>query len=223
MAITDEFTVNILVNGQPCKEYGGEVESGRGPKKVTKYIEAISDAPYNISLEISPSFESTSTALVFKISTDGYLVHRCCARPDGHGIRHTISQIPGGAGYYSLSFIGIKRSKSNPEYSGWELACLLSEAKGEDPLDPYISVDRLKRTGAILVEVYRYDVPEQTPTRMRSQPSYLKALQAQMKIPEKKLEKLGLSLTHSTRCASFDSLSHKDWLPRIVNFYLPGL
>lgn len=50
MAIIDEFTANILVNGQPCKEYGGGVESGRGPKKVTKYIEAISDAPYNISL-----------------------------------------------------------------------------------------------------------------------------------------------------------------------------
>ena len=223
MAIIDEFTVNILVNGQPCKEYVGGTESGGGPKKITKYIEAISDAPYNISLEVSPSFEFTTTAIVLKISIDGYLVQQCCVRPDNRGIRHTISEIPGGAGYHSFSFISIKRSKSNPEYSGWELACLLSEAKGEDPLDPYISDDRLKRTGTILVEFYRYDVPEQTPTRMRAQPSYFKVLQAQRKIPGKKLEELGLSLTHSTRYASFDSLPHKDWLPRIINFYLSGL
>lgn len=143
MAIIDEFTVNILVNGQPCKEYGGGTESGGGPKKITKYIEAISDAPYNISLEVSPSFEFTTTAIVLKISIDGYLVQQCCVRPDNRGIRHTISEIPGGAGYHSFSFISIKRSKSNPEYSGWELACLLSEAKGEDPLDPYISDDDL--------------------------------------------------------------------------------
>lgn len=223
MAIIDEFTANILVNGQPCKEYGEGAESGRGPKKVINHIEAIS-GPYKIYFEVSPLFEFTTTAISFDISIDGYLAYRMYIEPDHRGIRRLISKIPGGAGYLSFSFVEIKRSKSNPKYSGWELANLLSEAKGQDTMDPYIPDDELKSIGTILIEVYRIDHPEQTPRMMRAEPPDVKVLPAQRKIPEKKLKELGLtSLTHSTRYASFDSLPHKDWLPQIVNFYLSGL
>lgn len=121
-----------------------------------------------------------------------------------------------GAGYLSFSFTEIKRSKSNPKYSGWELATLLSEAKGQDTLDPYIPDDRLKAVGTILVEVYRWDILERIPERMRAQTSDVNVLPAQRKIPVEKLKELGLTnLTHSTRYASFDSLPHKDRLPQI--------
>lgn len=173
---------------------------------------------------MSPSFKFTTPSIVFRISIDGYKVHQHCVQAEQRGIRQKISNISTGAGLHSFSFIEIKRSRSNPEYSGWELAYLLSEAKGEDSLDPYISDDRLKRIGTVLVEVYRYDAPQQTPTRMRAQSSYFKELQAQRKIPEEKLKELGLtSLTHSTRYSSFDSLPRKDWQPRMVKFYLSGL
>lgn len=92
MAIIDEFTANILVNGQPCEEYGEEygegAGSGRGPKKVVKYIEAISGAPYTISYEVSPLFEFTRTTLVSRISIDGYLLYKRCIH---RSTRHTHS------------------------------------------------------------------------------------------------------------------------------------
>lgn len=228
MAIIDEFTANIIANCQTCEEYGEEyvegAESGRGPKKVIKYIEAISGAPYNISFEVSPLFEFTTTAIAVKISIDGYLEYQRYIRPHHRGTRHKISQMPVGARNLSFSFIEIKRSNSNPKYSGWELANLLSEAKGQDTLDPYISDDRLKPLGTILVEFYRDDVPKQTPVRMPARPSDVNVLPAQRKIPVEKLKELDLTcLTPSTRYASFDSLPHKNWLPRIFKFYISGL
>lgn len=118
MAIIDEFTVNIIVNGQPCQEYEVEPERGCGPKKVTKYIEAISDAPYKISLDMLPSFEFTTSAISFKISIDGQLMGKLLVEPDPRGFRRIISRIDSGAGDNSFSFIDIKRSKSDPESSG---------------------------------------------------------------------------------------------------------
>lgn len=225
MALIDDYTVDILINGHSCKESGGP-ESGRGAEKFIRYIEAVSDAPYEIYLEMLPSVEITTEAVAFKISTDGDQVCRFRVRSAHCRYRKIISRISIRGVDHSFSFIDIKRSKSSPEYSGWQLANLLSEAEGENPLDPYISDDKLKRIRTILVEVYRCDVSEQTPTRVPAQPSHLKFLQAQRKIPEEKIQELGLtSLTHSTRFASLilpPPPKKKDWLPRIANYYLSG-
>lgn len=205
MAIIDNYTVNILINGQPCMESGGP-ESGRGAKKVIRYIEAISDAPYEICLEILPSVEIPTEAVAFKISIDGDEVCRMIVISDQRRYRKIISRIPIRGVDHSFYFIDIKRSKSRPEYPGWQLENLLPEAKGESLLDPYISDDKLKRIGTILVEVYQCHISKQIPTRVPAQPPHLKLLQTQRKIPEEKIKELSLtSLTHSTRCAFFDS------------------
>lgn len=55
-------------------EGGGGAERGRGAR--------ISDAPYKISLDVSPSFEFPTAAIVFEISIDGYLVETVRFEPD---------------------------------------------------------------------------------------------------------------------------------------------
>lgn len=189
MAIIGEYTVIILINGQPCKEYDGGLEGGRGPKKGIKYIEAISDAPYKIYVEVLRPVEE---AVAFKISIDGVEVCTSLFETNhrrGYGI---VSRIPVGGVNHSFSFTDIKRSKSSPKYSGWQLANLLFEAKQEDLLNPYVSDGELTSIGTILVEVHRYDDSEQTPTSVQDEDeeSDFEPLQAQRKIPKEKSKNL---------------------------------
>lgn len=117
MAIIDEFAVDILVNAQKFQEYDGKPDRSHGQKKLPKDIEAIFDDPYEIFLDVSLFSELTTGVSVFKISIDGHLMEKVRAEQYSSGFRHQISQIDIGARDKSFSFIEIKRSKSDPEYS----------------------------------------------------------------------------------------------------------
>lgn len=73
--------------------------------------------------------------------------------------------------------------------------------------------DGLKHIGTIFVKVYRIDLCEHIPARKQPlRTECHEVLQGQRKIQGEKLEELNLtSLTHSTRYASFDFLSHKNF------------
>lgn len=101
-----------------CQEYYRGLERGRGPKKIARYIEAISNAQYKISVCVSPSFEFTTRGIAFKISIDGHVVvQRVFLETCSGRIRDTVSQLTVGDERKSFSFSEIKQSKSDTMYS----------------------------------------------------------------------------------------------------------
>ena len=70
MAWKKAIEVKILANGVVAEEYNDDEES-HGPHSVTKYIEAISGAEFEVQHELKPSFRFPSQHLVFEKSMDG--------------------------------------------------------------------------------------------------------------------------------------------------------
>lgn len=119
MAILDEFTVNVLVNDQPCQEYYEDKVIRYGSKDIINYIEAVPGAQYKISVEMPSSFVFTTGVLLLKASIDGHLVVRkLVLGPDSRLVRGEFFQTAPRDGRRPFFFSKIKRSKSDTEYSG---------------------------------------------------------------------------------------------------------
>ena len=71
MAWKKEIEVKVLVNGCATQEYEDEDEEAQGPNTVTKFIEAVSGAEFEVQYEMKPSFQFPSQHLVLELSIDG--------------------------------------------------------------------------------------------------------------------------------------------------------
>jgi len=86
MVLKKVIEVKVLVNGSAAQEYDGDDDESNGPNTVTKYIEALSGAEFEVHYEAKPSFRFPCQHLEFNISIDGKVLdNRIISkeRPDG--------------------------------------------------------------------------------------------------------------------------------------------
>ena len=80
MAIALQIEVSVHVNGQQLQEFDDNDDDDdcivMNSEMVTKYIEAISDATFEIGIKISYSYSHTSDAIRFAIFVDGRYVEQ---------------------------------------------------------------------------------------------------------------------------------------------------
>lgn len=101
MAILDsqpQIEVRVFVQGQPATEYRDNDSEHAPPpaanhepphlpdNKVTKYVEAVSDATFDVHFNIFEGYRWTSTCLAFGVSTDGNRVSGVPLANPGHGL-----------------------------------------------------------------------------------------------------------------------------------------
>ncbi len=107
MAILDDFTAQVVVDGEPLKEYDDDDEETDGDSEddditewrnifhhasVSKYIESISNARFKIMVKVSPAWEFDSDFISFDLFLDGqYVTNVLCEK--GYTDNETIDAV----------------------------------------------------------------------------------------------------------------------------------
>ena len=76
MAVLDDIEVTVQVDEQDLKEYYDHDGEHADDASISKYIEAVSRAKFEVVASVSTSHKLTSDALGLEISIDGNLVAR---------------------------------------------------------------------------------------------------------------------------------------------------
>ncbi len=77
MAILKGIEASVIIDGKALTEYDDEDtidESSDHTSEVSKYIEAVSDAEFSISITVPKTYKFGANALAFKLSIDGVSV-----------------------------------------------------------------------------------------------------------------------------------------------------
>ena len=74
MVVIHDIEVTVQVDGQNLQEYDDDEDEVATPNEIAKYIQAISNAKFAISIKLLDGFKFASDALVFKVYVDGVLV-----------------------------------------------------------------------------------------------------------------------------------------------------
>ena len=80
MAILKDIKVAIMINGQELKEYNDEDVGNDEENSVSKYVEAISEAKFEIITSASRWYQFTSDAVQMDIYMDGAYADACLLR-----------------------------------------------------------------------------------------------------------------------------------------------
>ena len=75
MAILKSIEASVVIDGKALTEYDDEDtpdESSDHTSEVSKYIEAVSDAEFSISITVPKSYKIEANALCFDLSLDGF-------------------------------------------------------------------------------------------------------------------------------------------------------
>ena len=126
MAILDDIEVTIQVNGQDLREYFDQDGDPSTDVSVSKYIEAVSGARFEVVIMVPKSHKFLSDALTFRVFLDGSLVGKS-------GI-NKIKVLKDKSNFYKKSIKGV----SKPVGSGWEMRSFqfteinISQYRGND-------------------------------------------------------------------------------------------
>lgn len=101
MVLEKAIKVEVLVNGSAAQEYNGDDDESNGPNTVTKYIEALSGAEFEVHYELKPFWNFGCQHLVFVLSIDGKSIDSSVSSKEGRD---------GNAPRRTGSFRGIQKS-----------------------------------------------------------------------------------------------------------------
>lgn len=105
MAILRDVEVTISAKGSTLPEYDDDAEELGPSNTVTKYIEALTGADFQIDYRIKPTFQMISTGIAIRIYIDGEYM-------DSHVLRQNQQLTNLSREHYGNTFKGARRLQS---------------------------------------------------------------------------------------------------------------
>lgn len=211
MAWKKAIEVKVVVNGTPAQEYDDDDQETIAHNTVTKYIEAISGAEFEVQFELKRSYRFPSQHLVFQISVDGRVLDNSVVSKEefaerGQAWVGSLKGIMRSHGEtWSLErfrFSEIKTSQSTCMYSR---GAQLNKA-GDDQAESANADLKLAtaQIGTITLEVHRKTKGVLHEAGTRGSGWHWDELKELGTLPEKILK--GQALTHSARCREANTI-----------------